>query len=208
MKGYLKYALTIFFLTASLGANAQIKSRYTGGLSISAMELKAEGLNSGPGKPLGIHFGYAFEIPVYHGLTFQPGVLFSSKGTSFRIDSTDHTISPIYIEVPVNAALTIGGDKIKILLLAGPYIAFGVGGTIWESGQSAKDIKFGNGAGRDIRFVDTGLNFEFGVCINNFIVTLHYGKGLTNISGDNPGVSEIKNQVIGISFGTAFIAGK
>ena len=207
MKGFLKCALAIFLIASSSGVYAQIKSRYTGGLNISAMKLKAEGLNSSPGTPLGIHFGYAFEIPVIRSFTFQPGVLFSAKGTNYRLDSTDHSISPIYIEIPANAALTIGGDKIKISLLAGPYIAFGVGGTIWKSGQSVKDLKFGRGAGKDISFIDAGLNFGIGVCINKFMVTFQYGMGLTNISGDDPGVTEMKNQVIGISFGTAFAAG-
>jgi hypothetical protein len=208
MKDYLKYILTIFLIASSSGVYAQIKSRYTGGLNISTMKLKAEGLTSSPSTPLGIHFGYAFEIPVIRGFTFQPGVLFSAKGTYYSLDSTDHSVSPIYIEVPANAALTIGGDKIKISLLAGPYIAFGVGGTIWESGQSVKDLKFGTGAGKDISFIDAGLNFGIGVCINKFMVTFQYGIGLTNISGDNPGVSEMKNQVIGISFGTSFRGNK
>jgi hypothetical protein len=208
MKGYLKYALVIFLIASSSGVYAQIKSSYTGGLNISTMKLKAEGLNSGPSKPLGIHFGYVFEIPVLRDFTFQPGVIFSAKGTHYRLDSTDHSISPIYIEVPANAVLTIGGDKIKISLLAGPYIAFGVGGTIWESGQSVKDLKFGKGSGKDLGFIDTGLNFGIGVCINKFMVTFQYGMGLTDVSADNSGVSEMKNQVIGISFSTAFVTGK
>jgi len=93
-------------------------------------------------------------------------------------------------------------------MLAGPYIAFGVGGTMWESGQSVKELKFGRGSGKDIRLVDTGLNFGIGVCINKLMVTFQYDMDLTNISDDNPGVSEMKNQVIGISLGTAFAAGK
>jgi len=65
---------------AFTGVGAQIKSTYTGGLHISTMTLKAEGLNSRPSTPFGIHFGFVFEIPVIRGFTFQPGVLFSAKG--------------------------------------------------------------------------------------------------------------------------------
>jgi len=42
MKGYLKYSLAIFLIASSSGIYAQIKSRYTGGLNISTMKLKAE----------------------------------------------------------------------------------------------------------------------------------------------------------------------
>lgn len=208
MKNWLKYALAILLMVASPCAGAQIKSTYAGGLHFSSMALKAEGLNSGPGRPLGFHFGYLFDVPVFRGFTFQPGVLFSAKGTDYKLDSLNHTISPIYLEVPANAVLTIGGDRIKISLVAGSYIAFGVGGTIWESGQSVKDLKFGKGAGKDIRFIDTGLNFGIGVCINKFIVTLQYGMGLTNVTGEIPGVSEMKNQVIGISFSTTSVGNR
>jgi hypothetical protein len=208
MKNCLKYALAILLLFASPGAGAQIKSTYAGGLHFSTMALKAEGLNSIPGRPLGFHFGYLFDIPVFRGFTFQPGVLFSAKGTDYRLDSIDHTISPIYLEVPANAAFTFGGERVRISLLAGPYIAFGVGGTIWESGQSAQELKFGSGEGKDIRFIDTGLNFGIGVRVDRFMVTAHYEMGLTNISGNKPGIAEMKNRVLGISFSTAFVARK
>jgi len=205
MKSWLKYTLAIILMFAFTGVGAQIKSTYTGGLHISTMTLKAEGLNSRPSTPFGIHFGYVFEIPVIRGFTFQPGVLFSSKGTDFKIDSVDHSLSPIYIEVPLNAAFTFGGDMVKISLFAGPYIACGVGGTIWESGQSVKDLKFGGGADKDIRFLDLGLNFGIGVSIKKFMLTAQYGMGLSNASTDKTGNSEMKHKVIGISFSTAFI---
>jgi len=64
---------------------------------------------------------------------------------------------------------------VKISLFTGPYIACGVGGTIWESGQSVKDLKFGGGADKDIRFFDLGLNCGIGVSIKKFMVTAQYG---------------------------------
>jgi hypothetical protein len=205
MKSWLKYTLAIILMFVFTGVGAQIKSTYTGGLHISTMTLKAEGLNSSPTTPLGIHFGYVFEIPVIRGFTFKPGILFSAKGTDYKIDSTDHSISPIYIEIPANIAFTFGTDMVRISLYSGPYIAFGVGGTIWESEQSVKDLKFGRGAGKDIRFIDAGLNFGIGVCIKKFLVTVHYGMGLVNVSSDKSRISEMKNRVTGISFSTAFV---
>lgn len=208
LKCWLKYALAIILVFAFTGASAQIKSTYSGGLHISTMTLKGEDLNSGPGRPFGFHFGYLFEIPVVQNLTFRPGVLFSAKGTDYRLDSIDHTISPIYLEIPLNAALSFGGKKVSISLVAGPYIAFGVGGTIWESGKSVQELKYGKGEGSDLRFFDAGLNFAIGVQVNKFMVSAQYGMGLTNISVNNPDIVEMKNQVIGISFSTAFSSRK
>ena len=207
-KSWLKYELAIILILAFTGASAQIKSTYAGGLHFSTMTLKGAEIESVPGRPLGFHFGYLFDIPVFRAFTFQPGVLFSAKGTKYRIDSTDYTISPIYLEVPANAAFTFGGRRIKVILLAGPYIAFGVGGTIWESRQSVQELKFGKGAGSDIRFIDVGLNFGIGVRANKFMVTAYYEMGMTDVSGNNYGITQMKNQVLGISFSTAFISRK
>lgn len=204
-KNRLSYELAIILIFAFTGAPAQIKSTYAGGLHFSTMTLKADDLESGPGRPLGFHFGYLFDLPVYRGLTFQPGVLFSAKGTTYRLDSTDYTISPIYLEIPANAAFTFGGNKIKITLMAGPYIAFGVTGTIWESRQSVQELKFGKGADRDMRFIDTGLNFGIGVQVNRFLVTASYEMGITDVSGNNYGIAQMKNRVLGISFSSAFV---
>lgn len=208
LKSWLKYALAIILIFAFTGATAQIKSTYSGGLHISTMTMKAEGLNSGPDRPFGFHFGYLFEIPVLKNLTFRPGVLFSAKGTDYRLDSIDHTISPIYVEIPLNAALSFGGQRITVSLVAGPYIAFGVGGTVWKSGESVQEIKFGKGEGSDLRFFDAGLNFGIGVQVNKFMVAAQFGMGLTNVSVNDQDIVEMKNRVIGVSFSTSFAARK
>lgn len=205
MKGFLKYAPAIFLMIAFTGVNAQIKARYMGGLHMSTMALNIKGLSSNPTTPFGFHFGWTFEIPVIGGFKFEPGVLFSAKGTDYKVDSVDHSLSPIYIEVPVNAFYTFGSDNVKISLFAGPYFACGIGGTIWESGHSLEDLRFGTGKDKDLKLFDIGLNFGFGVSIKMFMVTAQYEIGLTNVSPDKTDNSEMKNKVIGISVSTSFM---
>jgi hypothetical protein len=172
------------------------------------MELNIEGLNTKPTTPLGIHFGWIFEIPVSGGFTFDPGILFSAKGTDYEVDSVKYSLSPIYIEVPVNAVYTIVAKTVRISLIAGPYFAGGVGGTLWETGQSVKDLRFGSGEGKDLKFLDIGLNFELGVSVRMFLVTAQYEIGLLNVSPDETGNSEMWNKLIGISVSTPFIGKK
>ncbi len=205
MKGFIKYAPAIFLLIAFTGVNAQIKSRYMGGLNLSTMTLKIEGLTSNPTMPFGIHFGRIFEIRVAGGFTFEPGILFSAKGTDYEVDSVRISLSPIYIEVPVNAVYKFGSDLFKISLFAGPYFACGVGGTLLESGHSVKDLKFGTGENKDLKTFDIGLNFGLGVCLKKFLVTAQYGMGLSNVSPDKTDNSEMKHRVIGISVSTPFM---
>ncbi len=205
MKGFLKYALPIFLMVAFTGVNAQIKTRYTGGLNLTTMELKIDGLSSDPTMPFGIHFGWVFEMPVGGGFAFDPGILFSAKGTDYKVDSVDFSLSPIYIEVPLNVAYSFGSNTFKIFLFAGPYFACGVGGTCWKSGYSLQDLRFGKGEDKDLKFFDVGLNFGLGVNIKMFLVTAQYGLGLLNISPDETGNMEMRNNVIGISVSTSFI---
>lgn len=208
MKSFLKYALVIFLVFAFTNANAQIKSRYAFGLNLSTMTMKIEGLTSGPDTPFGIHFGKIFELPVTGIFTFQTGLLFSAKGTDYQIDSTDFSLSPIYIEIPVNAVLSFGTDAVKVSLFAGPYFAFGVGGTMLESGRGLKDLRFGTGENKDLKPFDIGLNFGVGICIKKFMVTAQYGIGLTNVSPHTADNSEMKNKVIGISINSSFTGNK
>lgn len=208
MNGILKYALAVFLMIAFTSVNAQIKSRYTGGLHLSSMALNIKGLSSNPTTPFGFHFGWTFDLPVIGGFKFEPGALFSAKGTDYIVDSVSHSLSPIYIEVPVNAVYTFGSDNVKISMFAGPYFACGVGGTIWESGYSLEDLKFGTGKDKDLKLFDIGLNFGLGVSIKTFIVTAQYEIGLTNVSPDKTDNSEMKNKVIGISVSTSFMGKK
>jgi len=208
MKGYLKYALVIILMIALADINAQIKSRYSGGVHLSTMAMNIDGLSSDPTMPLGIHFGRIFEIPIIGGFNLQTGIFFSAKGTDYEVDSVRISLSPIYFEIPVNAVYTFGSDKVKISLFAGPYFACGVGGTLLEAGQPLKDLKFGTGESRDLKFFDIGLNFGLGICIKKFLVTAQYQLGLSNASPNTNDGSEIKNNVIGISVTTPFIGKK
>jgi hypothetical protein len=168
------------------------------------MTLNIEGLRTSPTMPLGIHFGRVFEIPVAGGLTFNPGILFSAKGTDYKTDSADFSLSPIYIEVPVNVAYSIGSGSIRFLVFGGPYFALGVGGTKLESGHGLKDLRFGTGDNKDLKSFDLGFNFGIGVSVKKFQVSAQYGLGLTNVSSDTSGSSEMKNKVIGVTVSAWF----
>ena len=72
---------------------------------------------------------------------FQPSLIFSQKGTEFRFSAEDKTNPPYtttvtytakpklhYLEIPLNVVYSASGDH-GFQLFAGPYIAFGVGGS-------------------------------------------------------------------------------
>jgi hypothetical protein len=199
MKNYLKVAMVIFLTVTFTDMHAQIKSGYIIGLNLSTMTFKNKSLSSGSETMAGIHFGGIIEIPVKGNFVLQPGFLFSAKGSSYKTDTVDFSISPIYIEVPVVAVYSFGSDAIKISLFAGPYFACGIGGYKIESGGGLQNINFGSGENNDLKPFDIGLNFGAGVNIKGLLISAQYGIGLANLSPVTIIDSEMKNKVIGIS---------
>jgi hypothetical protein len=183
---------------------AQIKPGYIFGLNLSTVTLKTKGLSTKPETPVGIHFGGFFEIPLESNLSLEPSLLFSAKGSNFKIDTVDISLSPIYIEVPVIAIYSFGSDAVKISLFAGPYFAWGVGGYKIESGDKLKNISFGSGNNNDLKSFDIGFNFGAGINYKGLLISAQYGLGLSNLAPVTINYSEIKNKVIGISISSLF----
>jgi hypothetical protein len=204
MKGYFKYKLAILCVIAFTRVNGQVYPRYIFGVNLSTYEMNIKGLTSGPRMPAGIHFGGSIELPVTPRLTFEPALLFSAKGSSYKIDTVAIALSPIYIEIPLNMVYTIGSAPSRIFILAGPYLSYGIGGYKLETGKVLRYVNFGSGENKDLRAFDLGFNFGMGINIRGFIISASYGMGLTNIAPVRSDGSEIKNQVIGISISSLF----
>jgi hypothetical protein len=197
-------ALMIFLLVAITGMQAQVKPGYIFGLNLSSVNLKTAGLTSKPDTPVGIHFGGSLEIPVNSNFSMRPCLLFSAKGSTFKIDSVEITLSPIYIEIPVLAVYSFGSEMVRFSLYAGPYFAFGMGGYKIRTGNEIQNLSYGAGEKNDLKPFDAGLNFGAGININGFLVSAQYSIGLANISPASSSDSVMKNKVIGFSISSLF----
>jgi hypothetical protein len=204
MRTFLKPAIAIIFILSFTSSLAQVKKGYVFGLNLSTMTLKTNGINYKARTPAGIHFGGFIEVPLKGRFTLRPGFLLSAKGSDYKIDSTDYSISPIYIEVPVEAVYSFGSDVVKISLFAGPYVACGVGGYKLGSGTGIESINFGSGINCDLKPIDIGLNFGAGINIKGLLISAQYGIGLANVSPVASVDTEMKNRVIGISISSSF----
>ena len=182
---------------------AQIKFGPQAGVNLSTMTLSYSGMSLDPTTLIGFHAGVISEIPIIAGLSLRPGILFSSKGSKFSIMTEEGSISPGYIEVPVNVAYGIGSDALKFSIFAGPYVAYGLTGSVKSGGQS-EDIVFGTGEDDDMNPFDYGVNFGVGVSLKALYISAQYGLGLAELSPDSSGDTEFKNTVIGISLAYLF----
>lgn len=207
MKNCLKSVLTIFLMFAFISIQAQIKLGPKVGLNLSTMTLKSSGISMDPNMLVGFHIGVISEITLKDNLKLQPGILYSTKGSKYKISylqqSFELSIAPSYIDIPVNVMYYFSTGKAEISLFAGPYFAYGIGGKSKSDGESV-DISFGSGDNDDMKPFDLGLNVGAGVNINGLLISAQYGLGLTNLSPSSTDNTEMKNRVIGISFAYLF----
>jgi hypothetical protein len=112
----------------------------------------------------------------------------------------------------------LGGGK--LLLGIGPYIAFGIGGTVSEADKDEKDVKFekeitateylmGGDPSPYFKRIDVGSNLLFGYELSSKLsAQLNAQLGLVNINPEIEGVSndktKYKNTGFGVSLGYRF----
>lgn len=207
MKTFMKSLLMLILLFAFADLRAQIKFGPEVGVNLSTMTLKSSGLSLDPKMIVGFHAGVISEIGLVGNLSLQPGILFSVKGSEYEITVMEQpftlSIKPSFIEVPVNLVYGIGPGNLKILLFAGPYFAYGIGGKT-EGGGVSEDISFGSGENDDLKPFDIGVNIGAGVTISRILISAQYGIGLANLSPDSSNDTEMKNGVFGVSLGYLF----
>ncbi len=170
--------------------------------------------------------GFIGNIKILPFLYFQPGVLFTGKGSKTQDGATTDptyyraTTNPLYVEIPANIVFKTPGP-IKFFAGAGPYIAIGVAGKNRVDGKfaniafsSERNIEFSDddpstldyeeGAGFGIikRF-DYGLGATAGVETKNIVLSLNYGLGLAKLqSGTNSSADDNnKHRVLSLTVG-------
>jgi len=167
---------------------------------------------------LGFHAGVNIQILIAPEFYFQPGILFSTKGTekSKSLSTTKTNLS--YIEVPLNFVYKTPLGNGYFMLGLGPYIAFAIMGTEKTAidGESRKnDIEFKNVV-EDVdpltvpyyKSFDTGGNIFFGYGFARMFTQLNIQLGMVNINPEYKALpddkSKIKNTGFGLSLGYRF----
>ena len=155
----MKNLFTTLVLTASLAgaattARAQSSISFAPRLGLNVTTFSYEygdiplGLTNEANSTAGVQVGGTLNVG-FGKFAFQPSLLYSQKGAELKFSAVDNTEVPYtttvtytakpklsYLEVPLNLVYTTGTDH-GFQFFAGPYVAFGVGG----SGSSTLAIK-------------------------------------------------------------------
>jgi hypothetical protein len=225
----LSYCVCFSLATGSaLAQSAQIKA----GLNLANISVSDDGSVDDAKQLASFHVGIIADVPLGTGLlSFQPGLLFTGKGSETMSGSTassnysKQTFNPKYIEIPANFVFKLPlGKEYKFFAGAGPYLGIGVGGKNKVMGRiagleysSEKEIRFSNddpttiseeeGTGFGImRRFDYGFNGTGGVEGKTAVLSVNYGYGLAKLrSGTHSSANDNnKHRVLGISLGFKF----
>lgn len=207
----------------SISTDAQI---LRGGLNAANISITNDG-DVDENKTLGsFQVGLLGDIKILPFLYFQPGILFTGKGSKTQSGNTSDatyyraTTRPYYLEVPANFVFKTPGP-VRFFVGAGPYIAVGIAGKNSVEGKflgaafsSEQKIEWSDddpttfdyeeGAGYGIlRRFDYGLNATAGIEATKLVVSLGYGHGLAKLqSGSNSSADDKnKHRVLSITLG-------
>jgi hypothetical protein len=204
-----KFVLTTILLTLGFCylLNAQTLFPKVG---ISVAKIQGED-NTGVKSRIGLSFGVGYSVDIGGIFSFQPELLFIQKGAKLDYSDSqpgfyrfelDGYLKVNYLEIPVlfKANFPTNTEAVKVYLIAGPAMSFGLGGKtklhfyyeedgfILEEGGKGK-VKFGDepdnyeGYNAYLKRVDISAQLGGGVILyDKFMIDLRYGIGLTDLS--------------------------
>ncbi|SEA05243.1 Outer membrane protein beta-barrel domain-containing protein [Porphyromonadaceae bacterium KH3R12] len=202
----MKFSLIAAMLIMVTAASAQVNLGVKGGVNMSNFygdELDDKNVK------IGFHVGLAADYEFMYNSAIQTGLFFTTKG--FKAENTDldakYTENLMYLQLPVHYAYKLDvSPGMRIVFHAGPYAAYGVGGSRKASvgnisGEWDVDKIFGDG-NRQYKPFDAGLGLGVGAEFGPILIDLGWDMGLVNISNVSDG--NIKNQNAYLSVGYKF----
>ncbi|MDI6832578.1 MAG: porin family protein [Bacteroidales bacterium] len=199
----LSFILSIDAFSQNLSLGAK------GGLNLSNMIVKYddETLSDDFKMLAGFHVYPFVEYSFSDLFAIDAGLNFQSRGYSFEGDIVKGRYTTLYLDIPINAKFNFDLGSVKLFCNVGPYVAFGIGGTVYTETNigsltttARRDIDWGD----DLKSTDFGLNIGVGLDINNFIVGLNYGGGIANLYNIHDYDNRAYNYVLSLSIGYKF----
>ncbi len=210
-------ALLLFF---ALMASAQVSFGVYGGVNFQNMNGKNYSGDAIENTMIpGYHAGVNVQIPVAPEFYFQPGLLFSTKGTQHQGAMLTTTTKLSYVELPMNFVYKGLLGSGYVLVGVGPYVAYAINGKETIEGGSATlstPVQFQNVVETNesllvpyYKPLDVGGNIFIGYELaSGIFAQLNAQLGMVDINPEYKIVTDdktaIKNTGFGLSLGYRF----
>ena len=209
--------LTAPFVIAQSTDKAKVSFAVLGGVNFQNLNGKdTDGDKLKNDLLIGYHAGVNVQIPIVPQFYFQPGLLYSLKGTKNTEGSDTYKVKISYLELPLNFVYKALLGKGYFFLGFGPYIAYAIGGKIIPESGTAKDIKFKNVVEETddplvpyFKAIDAGANIFVGYELaSGIFLQLNTQFGLLKVNPEYKLItddkSSVKNTGYGLSIGFRF----
>lgn len=215
-----KFLVFLSFLIISSTVSAQILKV---GVNVANVTTTNDGDIEEANALTSFQVGFLLNLKILPFTTFQPGILFTGKGSKTQSgESTDPTYfratsNPYYVEIPANFIFKTPGP-IKVFFGGGPYLAMGLAGKnktdgkllgvpfssdddiIWsDDDPSTLNYEEGSGYGIMKKF-DYGVNGIAGIETKKVILSAGYGYGLAKLQSGSGTGSDDRNKHRVITF--------
>lgn len=170
-----KSILFVLFAIVSVAGFSQI-----GGWNVKAgMNISNYyGESDGPDAKIGFKVGGGFEYAFSDVWALQPSLFLSTKGAK----EGDYSVNAMYLELPVMAAARFQvADNTNIVVNAGPYFAYGVGGKMKQDLGSGVDARIDAFGSDRLKRFDAGLGVGAAAEFGHIIVGLDGQLGLIDV---------------------------
>ena len=206
---------TVILLAVMFTASAQAQLSFgaKAGLNLTNISQKWGGKKpSGDDKfsmKPGFQLGVVAEYEVTENFVIQPGLVFAQQGAQMKekhgSDWMKYSINLNYLQIPINGQYKMELSGMNLVLQAGPYIGFAIGGNekvSWKmDGKKDSDkesIEFGSKDG-EMKRLDFGLGVGAALELGNIQVGVGYNLGLMNLMNGGDSDNFIKNNGIAIT---------
>lgn len=148
-------------------------------LGLTSTTMSFDGDNDGLDRRSGFTLGVTYDYPInaVPNLSVLGGLFYMPKG----YEAGDQKWNANYLELQATAkyayTLPILNNDLKAFALAGPYVAYGIGGKLESPDMFYDDMSFFDLAKR----FDAGLVIGFGVEYKRYSLTFRWGIGMVNI---------------------------
>jgi len=136
----LKLTFLGFLFQLSLASYAQVAVNLSVGGNMSKINaINVNGFDIETTYKPGFQAGATFDIPLSERVLFYPGVMFANKGYKNTSAAGKTTLSANFLEIPVNVLYKFNLGSGNLLVGAGPYVTYGLGGKWKFSKGNASD---------------------------------------------------------------------
>lgn len=222
MRNLTKLFIAVLIITMASESFAQ-RFAVVAGLNLSNMIMKDDDDTYSDEFKMrpGFHVGLTVQIPKTGLVSFETGLILSTKGFKVKEEETyqgekytyEGSINLYYIDIPLMAKFSFEVGEVTIFAAIGPYLGVGLSGKTktkysyqGEEETDSEKIDWGSDAENDmLKRFDFGLSIGAGVVIIKAIqIGLSYDLGLANISSYSDDGTKINNRVFKVSVGYRF----